>query len=64
VPKKVLPFQPNSRGKWSPNYEGSCAMSFTTMDCDKLTRPMAGAVKKYFVKKNKSSISRKPEKAA
>jgi len=28
-----------------------------------LTNPQAGAVKKYFVK-NKSSMSRKPEKAA
>ncbi|KEH29531.1 hypothetical protein MTR_4g044313 [Medicago truncatula] len=35
VPKKVLPFQPDSRRKWMPNYEGSCAMNFTTMDGSK-----------------------------
>ncbi|KEH17258.1 hypothetical protein MTR_0029s0230 [Medicago truncatula] len=29
VPKKVLPFQPDSRSKWTPNYEGSCAMTFS-----------------------------------
>ncbi|KEH28055.1 hypothetical protein MTR_5g061475 [Medicago truncatula] len=56
--------QEDSRGKWTPNYEGSCARTFTTTDGNKLTRSMnAGAVKKYSVK-NKSSISRKPEKAA
>jgi hypothetical protein len=39
-------------------------MTFTTMDGDKLARPMnAGAVKQYFGK-NKKSISRKPKKAA
>ncbi|KEH17372.1 hypothetical protein MTR_0019s0040 [Medicago truncatula] len=64
VPKKVLPFQSDSRSEWTPNYEGSCAMTFTTMDGDKLALPMnVGAVKKYSVK-HKSSISRKPEKAA
>ena len=62
VLKKVLSFQPDSRGKWASIYEGSCAMTFTTMDGDKLAHPMnAGAVKKYSVKNN-SSISRKPEK--
>ena len=51
VPKKVLSFQPDSRGKWTPNYVSSCAMTFTTMDGDKHTRPVnAGAVKKYSVK--------------
>jgi len=64
VPKKVLSFQPDSKGKWTSDYEGSCAMTFTTMDGNKLARLMnAGAVKKYSVK-NKSSISRKSEKAA
>jgi hypothetical protein len=64
VLKETLPFQTDSRGKWTPNFEGSCAMTFTTMDGDKLARPMnAGAVKKYSVK-NKSSISRKPKKVA
>nr|ABD28294.1 hypothetical protein MtrDRAFT_AC147774g5v1 [Medicago truncatula] len=58
-------FPQNSRKRlWTPNYEGSCAMTFTTMDGDKLALPMnAGVVKKYSVK-YKSSISRKPEKAA
>jgi len=26
VPKRVLSFQPDSKGKWTPNYEGSCAI--------------------------------------
>jgi len=26
VPKRVLYFQPDSKGKWTPNYEGSCAI--------------------------------------
>jgi len=52
VPKRVLSFQPDSKGKWTPNHEGSCAMTFTAMDGGKLARPMkANAVKKYFVKK-------------
>ena len=52
VPKKVLSFQPDSEGQRTPNYEGSCAITFTTMDGGKLVRPMkADAVKKYFVKK-------------
>jgi hypothetical protein len=64
VLKKVLSSQPDSRGKWTPNYEGPCATNFVTTDGDKHTHPMnAGAVKKYSVKK-KSSISRKPEKVA
>ena len=54
MPKKVLPFQPDSKGKRTPGYEGPCAMTFTTMDGGKLARPLkADAVKKYFVKKNK-----------
>jgi len=61
VPKRVLSFQPDTKGKWTPNHEGSCAMTFTTMDGGKLARRMkADAVKKYFVKKikrlNKSQI--------
>jgi len=52
--KETLSFQPDSKGKWTPNYEGSCAITFTTMDGVKLARPMkADAVKKYFVKKIK-----------
>jgi len=59
VPKKVLHFQSDPKGKWTPNYKGSCAMTFTTMDGGKLARPVkTNAVKKYFVK-NESSISRK-----
>jgi len=54
-PKKVLLFQPYSRGKWAPNYESSCAMTLTTMDGDKLTHPMnVGAVKKYSIQKIKA----------
>jgi len=60
VPKRVLSVHPDSKGKRTPNYEGSCAITFTTMEGGKLARPMkAGAVKKYFAKK-KSSVSRKP----
>jgi len=55
VLKKTISFQPDSRGKWSSNYEGSCAMTLTTMDGDKLTRAMnVDAVKKYSVKKIKA----------
>ena len=58
VLKKMLSFQPNSRGKWAPNYEGphvvkkvfsGGALILTNMDGDELPRPMnADAVKKYF----------------
>ena len=52
VPKKVLSSQPNSKGKWTPNHEGSCAMSLTTMDGDKVTHPLnASAIKKYSIEK-------------
>ena len=55
VPKRVLSFQPYTNGKWTPNYEGSCAMTFTTVDGGKLARPVkADPVKKYFVKKKKA----------
>jgi hypothetical protein len=59
VLKKILSFQPDSRGKWTPNYEGPYvvkkafyggAMILVTMDDDELPRPVnADAVKKYFV---------------
>ncbi|GAU50056.1 hypothetical protein TSUD_186910 [Trifolium subterraneum] len=59
VLKKILSFQPDSRGKWTPNYEGpnvvkrafsGGAMTLATMDGDELPRPVnADAVKKYFV---------------
>ncbi|KAI5396073.1 hypothetical protein KIW84_062315 [Lathyrus oleraceus] len=58
VLKKNLSFKLDSRGKWTPNYEGpyvvkrafsSGALILTTMDGEEFTRPMnADAVKKYF----------------
>ncbi|KAI5406183.1 hypothetical protein KIW84_052795 [Lathyrus oleraceus] len=58
VLKKVLSFAPDSRGKWTPNYEGpyvvkrafsSGALILTTMDGEDFTRPVnSDAVKKYF----------------
>jgi len=35
VLKETLSFQPDSRGKWTPNYEGPCAMTHVTTDVDK-----------------------------
>ncbi|GAU44160.1 hypothetical protein TSUD_399820 [Trifolium subterraneum] len=59
VLKRILSFQPDSRGKWTPNYEGPYvvkrafsggAMTLATMDGDEHPRPVnADAVKKYFV---------------
>jgi len=59
VLKKILTFQPDSRGKWAPNYEGSYvvkrafsggAMTLQTMDGEELPRTVkTNAVKKYFV---------------
>ena len=58
VLKKILSFQPDSRGKWAPNYEGPYvvkkvfsggALILTNMDGEELPRSMnADAVKKYF----------------
>ena len=58
VLNKILSFQLDSRGKWTPNYEGPYvvkesfsggAMILTTMDGEDLPRPVnADAVKKYF----------------
>ncbi|KAI5433228.1 hypothetical protein KIW84_020491 [Lathyrus oleraceus] len=58
VLKKVLSFAPDSRGKWTPNYEGPYivkrafsggALTLTTMDGKDFTRPVnSDAVKKYF----------------
>ncbi|KAI5418640.1 hypothetical protein KIW84_043028 [Lathyrus oleraceus] len=58
VLKKVLSFAPDSRGKWTPNYEGPYvvkrafsggALILTTMDGEDFTRPVnSDAVKKYF----------------
>jgi len=60
VLKKILTFQPDSRGKWAPNYEGpyvvkiafSCgAMTLQTMDGEELPRTKnTDAVKKYCLK--------------
>ena len=56
--QKVLSFAPDSRGKWTPNYEGPYvvkrafsggALMLTTMDGEDFTRPVnSDAVKKYF----------------
>jgi len=35
VLEKTLSFQPDSRGKWTPNYYGACAMTLVTTDVDK-----------------------------
>ena len=58
VLKKILSFKPDSRGKLTPNYEGSYvvkraflggALILTTMDGEEFTRPVnVDAVKKYF----------------
>ncbi|KAI5421891.1 hypothetical protein KIW84_045368 [Lathyrus oleraceus] len=58
VLKKVLSFAPDSRGKWTPNYEGPYvvkrafsggALMLTTMDGEDFTRPVnSDAVKRYF----------------
>ncbi|KAI5387090.1 hypothetical protein KIW84_073302 [Lathyrus oleraceus] len=58
VLKKVLSFAPDSRGKWTSNYEGPYvvkrafsggALILTTMDGEDFTRPVnSDAVKKYF----------------
>ncbi|GAU43336.1 hypothetical protein TSUD_398810 [Trifolium subterraneum] len=57
--KQAFDRKPDSRGKWTPNYEGPYvvkrvfsggAMTLATMDGDELPRPVnADAVKKYFV---------------
>ncbi|AES75735.1 hypothetical protein MTR_6g055870 [Medicago truncatula] len=60
VPKKVLPFQPDSRGKWMPNYEGLCAKTLATMDVDKpASRCSQGILcQKIKVKRASASASR------
>jgi len=57
--KKYISFQPDSRGKWTPNYEGPYVvkrvfsggpMTLVTMDGDELARLVnSDLVKKYFV---------------
>jgi len=59
VLKKTMTFQPDSRGKWTPNYEGpyvvkrafsGSAMTLQTMDGEELPRTVnTDAIKKYFV---------------
>jgi hypothetical protein len=59
VLKKILTFQHDSRGKWTPNYEGSYVvkrafsggtMTLQTMDGEEIPRTVnTDAVKKYFV---------------
>ena len=56
--KKILSFKPDTRGKWTPNYEvqyvvkrafSGGALILTTMDGEDFTRPVnSDAVKKYF----------------
>ena len=56
--KKIQSFITDSRGKWTPNYDGPYvvkkvftggALILATMDGEEITRPVnADAVKKYF----------------
>ena len=56
--KKIQSFIIDSRGKWTPNYDGPYvikkafsggALILATMDGEEVTRPVnADAVKKYF----------------
>ena len=58
VLKRIQPFLTDSRGKWTPNYEGPYvvkrafsggALILTTMDGEEFTRPVnVDAVIKYF----------------
>ena len=58
VLKKILPIHKDSRGKWTPNYEGPYvvkkafsggALILTTMDDEELSHPVnSDAVKKYY----------------
>jgi len=56
VLKNTLSFQPDSKGKWMPNDEGSCAVK-------KYFVKIYNKSIKSKNKQKKSSISRKPEKA-
>ena len=63
--KKIQSFQPDPRGKWTPNYEGPYvvkrafsggALNLATMDGEELARPVnSDAVKKYFVKNKRTA---------
>ena len=58
VLRKIMSFSADSRGKWTPNFEGPYvvkkafyggALILETMDGEEFPRPMnADAVKKYF----------------
>ena len=58
VLKRIQPFLTDSRGKWTPNYDGPYvvkrafsggALILTTMDGEEFTRPVnVDTVKKYF----------------
>jgi hypothetical protein len=58
VLKKILPIHKDSRGKWTPNYEGPYvvkkafsggALILTTMDGEDFALPVnSDAVKKYY----------------
>ena len=57
--KRIISFQPDSKGRWTPNYEDPYvvkraffrgALTLTTMVGDELPHPVnSDAVKKYFV---------------
>ena len=63
VLRKIMSFNTDSRGKWTPNFEGPYVVKkafsggewiLETMDGEEFPRPMnADAVKKYFAYKNK-----------
>ena len=63
VLRKIMPFNVDSRGKWTPNYEVSCIVKksffgsvliLETTDGEEFPCPMnADAIKKYFTKRNK-----------
>jgi len=63
VLKKTLSFQPDFRGKWTPNYEGACAMTPVTTNVDKpACRCSQEILSKYTKKSNKKkSIKRKKQ---
>ena len=58
VLRKIMSFNTDSRGKWTPNFEGPYvvkksfsggALILLTMDGEEFPRPMnADAIKKYF----------------
>lgn len=69
--KKIYHVHKDSRGKWTPNYEGPYvvksafsggALIITTMDNEELSHPVeSDAIKKHYAWQ-KNSLSRKHEK--